>query len=74
LGADGLRLADAAGAGEHPAGPDRPYEIARVAEQVEATRKAVDSIFAYPTERIAQLTAPKQTVKQRLFGSPRVGR
>lgn len=42
-----------------PAGADRVYEIARVAEQVDATARAVNEIFAYPESRIAQLTTPK---------------
>lgn len=39
-------------------GPDRAYEIAQHAEQVEATSKAVDELIAWPTARIKALEAP----------------
>lgn len=41
-----------------PHGPDRAYELARVAEQVDATARAVNDIVAWPLERIHQLTEP----------------
>lgn len=44
-----------------PNGPDRAYEVAAVAERVDATAKAVNNLFAYPQERIAQLTVTKAT-------------
>lgn len=43
-----------------PNGPDRPYELARVAEQVHATAKAVHALMVWPEEQIKQLT-PKAT-------------
>jgi hypothetical protein len=57
-----------------PSGPDRPYEIARVAEQVDATAKAVNSIFSYPAERIAALTAGSRLEKQPFWKHRRMGR
>jgi hypothetical protein len=41
-----------------PQGPDRAYEIARVAEQIESTAKAVNDLIKWPKEEIARL-APK---------------
>lgn len=35
-----------------PHGPDRAYELARVAEQVEATAQAVHQILAWPAEEL----------------------
>lgn len=40
-----------------PHGPDRAYEVARVAEQVDATARAVNDLVAWPQERIRELTA-----------------
>lgn len=37
-----------------PHGPDRAYELARVAEQVDATARAVNQIIAWPTEELAR--------------------
>jgi len=39
-----------------PAGPDRAWEVARVAEQVDATARAVNAILSWPDQQIAQLT------------------
>lgn len=41
-----------------PAGPDRAYEIARLAEQVDATAKAVNQIIVWPKEEMKRLTPP----------------
>jgi hypothetical protein len=40
-----------------PPGPDRAYELARVAEQVEATAQAVHQIIAWPTEELKRRSA-----------------
>lgn len=37
-----------------PAGPDRQWEIARIAEQVDATARAINAIIAWPTQEIAK--------------------
>lgn len=38
-----------------PQGPDRVYELARIAEQVTATKTAIDEIMAWPTQEIDDL-------------------
>jgi hypothetical protein len=38
-----------------PQGPDRPYELARVAEQVEHTAQAVNTIMSWPEQQIRAL-------------------
>jgi hypothetical protein len=43
-----------------PHGPDRPYELARIAEQVDATARAVEQIVAWPSEEVRRRAAPKQ--------------
>lgn len=42
-----------------PHGPDRSYELARVAEQVEATAQAVHQILAWPVDELKR-RAPKE--------------
>lgn len=42
-----------------PAGPERAYELARVAEQVDATAKAVHALIQWPEEQIRQLAPSK---------------
>lgn len=42
-----------------PNGPDRAYELARVAEQVDATARAVNALIAWPTEELTR-RAPTQ--------------
>jgi hypothetical protein len=37
-------------------GPERAYEVARVAEQVDATARAVNELVKWPEERIRLLT------------------
>ena len=56
-----------------PNGPDRAYELARVAEQVEATSQAVHAVMTYPDERIKALTGPKAS-KQPFAALRRIGR
>jgi hypothetical protein len=41
-----------------PHGPDRAYELARVAEQVEAMAQAVNQIMAWPMEELKRRAAP----------------
>lgn len=36
-------------------GPDRAYELAAVAEKVDATARAVNALIAWPEEQIAKL-------------------
>lgn len=43
-----------------PAGPDRAYELARVAEEVDATSNAVNALVAWPSEEIKRRTAQKE--------------
>lgn len=38
-----------------PLGPDRVYEVARIAEQVTATKTAIDEIMAWPTQELDDL-------------------
>lgn len=56
-----------------PTGPDRAYEIARVAEQVDATAKAVNTILSWPDAQIAELTSRRET-KQPFARLRRMGR
>lgn len=42
-----------------PAGPERPYELARLAEQVDNTARAVQALVKWPEEQIAKLTPKK---------------
>ena len=51
----------------------RAYELARVAEQVEATSQAVHAVMTYPDERIKALTGPKAS-KQPFAALRRIGR
>lgn len=39
-----------------PVGPDRAYELARVAEQVDATANAVNALIAWPSEELRRRT------------------
>jgi hypothetical protein len=45
-----------------PAGPDRAYEIAQVAERVEATARAVNGLILWPTSQLQAATprAPRR--------------
>ena len=56
-----------------PAGPDRAYEIARVAEQVDATARAVNALVTWPTEEIKRLS-PSQKSANPLQALRRIGR
>lgn len=53
-----------------PHGPERHYELARVAEQVEATAQALHRILSWPAEEIKRRTqgerAPAVSVRDRL--------
>lgn len=40
-------------------GPDRAYELAAIAETVEATARAVEQIRAWPAEQIKRVTPEK---------------
>jgi hypothetical protein len=56
-----------------PQGPDRAYELAQVAERVEATSQAVNAVMTYPEEQI-RLLSPEKASKRpfnalRRFGS-----
>lgn len=42
-----------------PHGPDRAYELAQVAEQVDATARAVNQIVTWPAEEISRRVGPK---------------
>ncbi len=42
-----------------PTGPERAYELARIAEQVDATARAVNALIKWPEEQIARLTPKK---------------
>lgn len=53
----GWRIQDALS--QIPQGPERAYEVARIAEQVTATTKAMNEMIAWPSERIAELQSPK---------------
>lgn len=41
-----------------PHGPERSYELARVAEQVDATANAVNSLISWPSEELRKRSAP----------------
>lgn len=47
--------------GQIPQGPERAYEVARVAEQVNATAGAMNELVAWPGERIQELQTPKSS-------------
>ena len=40
-------------------GPDRAYELARIAEQVDATARAVHALMTWPDQQIGALTPKK---------------
>lgn len=42
-------------------GPERDYEIARIAQQVDDTARAVNLLMAYPAQRIGLLVGPKKS-------------
>ncbi len=44
-------------------GPDRPYELARIVEQVDATAKAVNAVLKWPAEEVARRAAPKPSTR-----------
>lgn len=48
-----------------PVGPDRAYEIARVAEQVDATSNAVHQFIAWPSEELKRRVTPKEEPRRR---------
>jgi hypothetical protein len=52
-----------------PAGPDRVYEIARIAEQVDATARAVNALVEWPKDEMKRQTPDKSDT--RLFGGLR---
>jgi hypothetical protein len=52
-------------------GPDRAYQIADVAERVDATARAVTDILAWPKEQIRRLTAHEEPPRR--FGAFRRG-
>ena len=56
-----------------PQGPDRAYELARVAEQVDATAKAVNALIEWP-EQAVKLLAPEKPSRQPFAGLRRMGR
>lgn len=43
-----------------PNGPDRPYELARIAEQVDATARAVNALIGWPAEEISRRSPAKK--------------
>lgn len=51
-----------------PQGPDRPYEIARVAEQVENTAQAVMALVRWPGQEIVRLTEKKTSSRRPFAG------
>ena len=55
-----------------PAGPDRAWEIAQIAERVEATAQAVNGLIAWPAEEIKRRTTQQQPASR--FRIPRMGR
>lgn len=55
-----------------PHNSERPYEIARVTEQVHATAEALNRFVSWPGEQIRQLTTEKST--QPFAGLRRMGR
>lgn len=46
-----------------PAGPDRAYEIADVAERVDATARAVHQIMRWPSEQLRELAPAKKPAR-----------
>lgn len=42
-----------------PNGPDRPYELMRATEQIQAVAEAVTRVTNWPSEQLAQLTPKK---------------
>lgn len=52
-------------------GPDRVYELARVAEQVDATKAALDEILNWPFQELQRLTP--QTKRRMPFAGLRQG-
>lgn len=53
-----------------PTGPDRAYELARVAEQVDATATAVNKIIAWPSEELRRRSpsqSPHLSMRDRVF-------
>ena len=46
-----------------PIGPDRPYELARVVEQVDATAQAVNALIAWPTEELSRRAPAPQRAR-----------
>lgn len=46
-----------------PQGPDRAYEIARLAEQLDNTCQAVNRIIAWPTEELHRLEPVKESTR-----------
>ncbi len=56
-----------------PVGPDRPYELARIAEQVDNTAKAVNALIRWPDEEIKKL-APAKKPSRWMPGVRGVGR
>lgn len=46
-----------------PAGPDRPYELARIAEQVDATARAVNALIKWPAEEISRRMPVKPSTR-----------
>lgn len=44
-----------------PVGPERAYELAQVAERVDATAHAVNKIIAWPTEELRRRGAGQKT-------------
>lgn len=46
-----------------PQGPDRAYELAAVAERVDAIAKAVNNLAVWPQERINELTTPRKAAR-----------
>lgn len=66
-GPEGYGRAMQAALSSIPQGPDRAYEIARVAEQVEATARAVNALIKWPSEQIARLS-PKMPSRRPFAG------
>lgn len=61
-----------------PRGPERQYELGRIAEQVEITAQALHQILSWPAEEIKRRTqgerAPAVSVRDRLRQSLGVNR
>ncbi len=45
-----------------PAGPDRPYEMARVADEIGAMTKAVNEIMEWPLREVKRLKPEHRTL------------